>query len=194
MRGMSSRDRATPPLSVLAGLSLAALIVAACGEAAPTGPSWVDRTHASAAPSPSGDDDLGLQPIDDGGDGGACAIPADEGSVEPGDDAGGGQPAASFNTGVGNDPYTATGARQVPGPNMHLQTPPAQPVSLLVAAPVDPDEHVAARDPDGKVTGPVPSPRSIGGAPAPAGNPVPGVTPTPGGGGSSAGDCAGGGL
>jgi hypothetical protein len=72
------------------------------------------------------------------------------------------QPAApDVDLGTGNDPYTGTGARQVPGPYMTLAPPPPEPTSVTVARPQDPDEHVAARNLDGEVTGPVPAPKAI---------------------------------
>ena len=80
--------------------------------------------------------------------------------------------------GIGNDPYTATGARQVPGPDMVVLAPPGEPVSVLVARPVDPDEHVAARQADAQDTGPVPPPRYEPGRSSPA-RVQGGATPTP---------------
>ena len=71
-------------------------------------------------------------------------------------------PAPGVERGIGNDPFTATGARQLPGPNMVVHVAPAEPVTIRVARPADPDEHVAARKPDRVDTGPVPDPKGIG--------------------------------
>jgi hypothetical protein len=84
------------------------------------------------------------------------------------------------NLGTGNDPYTGAGARQVPGPFMTHQHVPDEPVSTLVVRPQNPDEHVAAGNLDGEVTGPVPAPKVISTVPPPAGAPSPAATAGPG--------------
>lgn len=147
---------------------VAGLVLTACGTPAPTGPSWVDRAHVDAVPPTEGSGEF-PQP---GPGTGGCALVDD---VTRPDESGGtgSAPGGPVSAGVGNDPYTATGARQVPGPNMHVSDPPASPVTTVVAAPVDPDEHVAARQPDGNVTGPVPPPKVIDGT-----RPMPSVDPS----------------
>ena len=59
---------------------------------------------------------------------------------------------ASVRAATGDDPYTAAGARQRPGPSMTAAPAPVQPVTVQVGRPPNPDEHVAARQPDGVAT------------------------------------------
>ena len=144
-----------------AALFLAAIAAVACG--GPSGPSWVDQARASDVPPSNGGSDAGS----DAGTAPGCEL-APDASIEPGGKSGGGSSGARKVTpGSRNDPYGATGARQIPGPNIVIAPIPSAPVSIVVARPADPDEHVAARQPDGKVSGPVPDPKVIGAAASP---------------------------
>ena len=49
------------------------------------------------------------------------------------------------------DPYSASGARQRPGPGMVLTTLPNEPFIRTFVRPPDPDKNVAARQPDGTI-------------------------------------------
>lgn len=149
----SAAARVRPRAAAVLVLLLAAVASGACG--GPTGPSWVDRARASGPAPASGGDDVAA--------GQGCALvpdaSTDAGGATPGS---GGTSGSSTTPGARNDPYTATGARQVPGPDMALAPLPSGPAGVVVARPADPDEHVAARQPDGKVSGPVPAPKIIG--------------------------------
>jgi hypothetical protein len=136
-----------------AGVVVAAFIVvfAACSEGS-SGSSWVDEARVDTNQQDAVDlgadlpSTVGCEPLG-----------VDDPVVSPSPV--GGASAGEANRGTGNDPYTATGARQVPGPDMVRLAPPDGVVSVVVARPVDPDEHVAARQPDGLDTGPVPPSR-----------------------------------
>jgi hypothetical protein len=135
---------------ILLVLGVIATITGACTDST-SGSSWVDEARAGQVELPDvGDGDLpatvGCEPL--GVDEPAFAAPSP-----------GGIAAGTVDRGTGNDPYTATGARQRAGPDMVRSAPPAAPVSVVVARPVDPDEHVAARQADGVDTGPVPPSR-----------------------------------
>jgi hypothetical protein len=132
---------------------------------------WVERARFEAEPMQV-PDDLGppgcVRLDSDHGDRGDLTGP--DGPVEP----------VTPDLGTGNDPYTGAGARQLPGPFMTHQQLPDEPASTLVVRPQDPDEHVAARNQDGEVTGPVPPPKVISTVPPPADGPVPAGTASPG--------------
>lgn len=137
-------------------------ILSACSGGGDAG--WVERARAApvdlAAPELEGEDvdedllrvgsgcSLGVEDARPGSIGGPSAVP---GAVD-----------LDADRGADNDPFAATGARPLPGPQMAGVPRPAAPVAAVVARPNDPDEHVAARNPDGVVTGPVPPPKSIG--------------------------------
>lgn len=141
---------------------LAVSLVACSG---PSGPSWIEEVR-NVAPEDAGldteaDTFLTGAPLGGGGCLSGIDLPVPERRPPP-------PPARDGERGVGNDPYTAVGARQVPGPDITLMARPDVPIEVVVARPMDPDEHVAARQPDRAATGPVPAPKTIGASSAPS--------------------------
>jgi hypothetical protein len=135
-------------------------LLGACSDS-PSGSSWVDAARVDPGGQTAGgfDDELpstiGCEPLG-----------VDEPAVAAAPT--GAPPTGDLLRGTGNDPYTATGARQLPGPDMVRVAPHPSPVSVVVARPVDPDEHVAARQADAEDTGPVPPSRYEPGRGSPA--------------------------
>lgn len=131
-------------------LIAALLVLGACtggsGDAA-----WVEEARADAE-TPAVPELLPAQ---------GCVLESDPNEPADGEPTPTTEPPPEVDHGSGNDPYTGDGARPVPGPHMELSPPPETPVSAVVAKPVDPDEHVAARNEDGMVSGPVPEPKAI---------------------------------
>lgn len=140
--------------------ALVALMVTSCTNDA--GGSWIERLETERASVRPESLNPGMMELIEGVGSpsiGGCLLPDDDsGHVDPGGFASG---AGADQRGVDNDPFTATGARPIPGPDMPDFPAPPDPVYTVVARPIDPDEHVAARNPDRAVTGPVPAPKVV---------------------------------
>lgn len=123
--------------------------------------SWVDElmTEATAPEEIDAEMEQFLAEVTATGEAGGCfggimEEPGPGDPVPPSD-------SPEVSSGTGNDPYTATGARQVPGPNMTKSAAPEEPIYRIVARPADPNEHDPAGKPEGGATGPMPEPRII---------------------------------
>ena len=153
----ASRSNCAPG-RLLAGVLLF-LAVSGCAKST----SWVDELMTAAtAPEEELPGDVAdfLSQSETWGEPGGCLASISDGPVtaetDPND------PTPAVTRGTGNDPYTATGARQVPGPDMFRYTPPEEPVDRVVGRPADPNEHDPAGMAEGGPTGPMPEPRILG--------------------------------